>query len=189
MLPERIMLAIQGSTVLATGASTLIMVSTVLLYMGTERGDVLRSTLPRSEKTGTLSRRLSASDELPTGNAPSWDKPLTARSNEAPESKVARLGQDSDSDWEEFSTETKTDTTSALGSDSQINLSTRQSEKIALISKSIEHQLNLTRRKPAGGVEAMFGASAAAPVPVPKPRSQLTSTPPLSEWDLEDFDD
>ncbi|CAG2058368.1 unnamed protein product [Timema podura] len=119
------------------------------------------------------------------------------------------------------------DTTTALldvGGGPTINLSTKQSAKIAEISKSIEHQgalvaevlwsgvfrlgaigtdpmgrelgvfngkLSLTRRKPVGGVEAMFSEERTenntniANRPIPKPRQQLQ----LSDWDLEDLED
>nr|CAD7405634.1 unnamed protein product [Timema poppensis] len=106
---------------------------------------------------------------------------------------------DSDSDWSissdesaakiKISTEDQTTALLDVGGGPTIHLSTKQSAKIAEISKSIEHQLSLTRRKPVGGVESMFSEERTenniniANRPIPKPRQQLQ----LSDWDLEDF--
>ncbi|XP_063224043.1 cilium assembly protein DZIP1 isoform X2 [Bacillus rossius redtenbacheri] len=89
---------------------------------------------------------------------------------------------------EDFKADTKSDHTAGA-----IRLSTKQSDKIAQISKNIEHQLNLTRKKPVGGVETMFGAGGASSGTAAggdagqaKPLALETL---LADWDLEDFDE
>ncbi|PSN33890.1 hypothetical protein C0J52_09559 [Blattella germanica] len=175
--------------------------------------------------------RLSKSSEaLAVKPSHSWDSSPV----KSPAKSVTFAGRsegkmsDSDSDWglssvhdnlDEALKDTEDVEISKSGSYERIHLSTKQSPKIAQISKDIEAQLKQARTKPpTGGVEAMFHANgstasekqatsssvgsllsdnqenninvANTAAPTPQPRTQHhASKLPLSDWDLEDLTD
>ncbi|KAJ9591405.1 hypothetical protein L9F63_002011 [Diploptera punctata] len=178
----------------------------------------LTKTLPKPwniAKVTTVSRFSKSSETIPI--KPSIQSSLSSPSqNIKPTAQSSSKVSDSDSDWglssvqdniEEVLKETEDiHSVSESGSYERINLSTKQSEKIAQISKNIEEQLRMARSKPpTGGVEAMFRDKqstssnrnqennmnvANSSASNPKTQAQpSTSKLTLSDWDLEDFDD
>ncbi|XP_024947858.1 zinc finger protein Dzip1 isoform X2 [Cephus cinctus] len=81
-----------------------------------------------------------------------------------PEYDVEKRDIDEDEDWNISSISDEKDQTplesSAKISEQRILLKSHQSEKIAQISKKIEEQLSLSRRKPVGAIEAMLSTKA-----------------------------
>ncbi|XP_021916762.1 myosin heavy chain, non-muscle-like isoform X3 [Zootermopsis nevadensis] len=185
---------------------------------------------------GVITRDLSSDEESPRANKSVLKSPLSSSLGSITKKRV--LFVDQENEMADNSRTKRLPWTpdnikhyGYAGSYEQINLSTKQSAKIAQISKNIEEQLRMSRSKPpTGSVEAMFrstgsekssqyqGTDLSSPsldsfmsdtnhenntnlsnttsAPVPKPRSnkpitatqQTSSKLPLSDWDLEDFD-
>ncbi|XP_023705061.1 uncharacterized protein LOC111863203 isoform X2 [Cryptotermes secundus] len=99
----------------------------------------------------------------------SWDSsPLTGLKRSVTSSNQSSTrNSDSDSDWGHSSALNTMEHAGSARSYGQINVSTKQSDKIAQISKNIEKQLSLSRLKPpVGSVEAMFRATGSEKISV-----------------------